>query len=144
MGHYGQVVGDVDGGGLELPGDVFDGGQDFDLGGHIERRGGLIEDNDVGPAGHGHGHHGPLQLSARNLVGIAVADVLRVGQQQAPVEFHGLFFSFGKAHQPVLDRRLGILFDQPVGRVEGGGGTLGHVGDSITPDFPQLSAGERG
>ena len=75
--HHREVVGDVDGGGVELLDDVADRRQHLDLGGDVERRRRLVEDDEVGPAGHGHGGHGPLQLAARDLVRIAEADLVR-------------------------------------------------------------------
>jgi hypothetical protein len=74
-------VGDVDRGGVELFDDVADRGQHLDLGGHVERGGGLVEDDQVGTAGHGHRGHRALQLPARDLVGIAEADLVGVGQR---------------------------------------------------------------
>jgi S-formylglutathione hydrolase FrmB len=68
-------VGDVERGGVELLDDVADRRQHLDLGGHVERGGRLVEDDQVGPAGHGHRGHGALQLAARHLVRIAEADL---------------------------------------------------------------------
>ncbi len=138
LGHHGQVVADIDGRRVELPGDLLDGRQDLDLGGHVQGRGGFVEDDNVRAAGHGHGHHGPLELPPRDLMGVAVADLLRVGQEEAGIDLHGVFFGLGKVHQAVLDGRLGVLADKFVGRVEGGRGGLSHVGYPDPPDVPEV------
>ena len=90
LGHHREIVGDVDRRGVELVDDVADGGQHLDLGGDVERGGRLVEDDEVGPAGHGHGGHGALQLAARDLVGIALADRVGIGQLQPAVEIDGV------------------------------------------------------
>ncbi len=46
-------------------------------------------------AGHGHGRHGALQLSAGDLVWIPEADALRVRQLEASVQILGLFLGQG-------------------------------------------------
>ena len=90
LGHHREIVGDVDRRRVELLDDVAHGGQHLDLGGDVERGGRLVEDDEVGTAGHGHGGHGALQLAARHLVGIAVADRVGIGQLQAAVEIDGV------------------------------------------------------
>jgi hypothetical protein len=65
-----------------------DRGQHLDLGGDVERGGGLVEDDEVGAAGHRHRRHRPLELPARDLVGIAEADLLGVRQLHPAVEVH--------------------------------------------------------
>ena len=80
LGDHGEIVGDVDRRRVELLDDVAHGGQHLDLGGDVERRRRLVEDDEIGPAGHRHGGHGALQLAARDLVGIALADRVGLGQ----------------------------------------------------------------
>src|SRR5690606_21549508 len=134
VGHlrnHGEVVGDVDGRGVELLDDVLAGGQHLDLGGDVEGGGGLVEDDQVGPAGHGPGGHRPLQLAAGDLVRVAVADVLGIGQQQLAVQDLGVLPRLGAAAYAVLDGTLGVLVDEPVRGVERRGRALRHVGDAL-------------
>ena len=42
--HYRQIVGNVDGGGVEFLDDILDRRQHLDLSGHVERRGRFVED----------------------------------------------------------------------------------------------------
>ena len=65
---------------------------------------------------------------------VPVPDVFGVRQQQVFIYFNGVLGRLGKTHQPVFDRRLGILFYQPVGRIEGSRGTLGNIGDTPAAD----------
>jgi hypothetical protein len=83
-------VGDVDGGGVEALDDVAHGGQHFHLGGHVQRRRRLVEDDQVGPGRHGHGGHGALQLTTGHLVRIALADMVGVGQLQRGEQLTGV------------------------------------------------------
>jgi hypothetical protein len=118
LGDHGQVMSDIDGGRIEPAGDFLDGGQHLNLGGHVQGRGGLVENDDIGLAAHGHGHHGPLQLSAGHLMGKAITDVFRIGQQQLRISGDGIFFSLGDAHHTVLHGSFGILPDEAMGRIE--------------------------
>ena len=65
-----------------FPHDFFEREQDFDLGGHIECRGGLIQHYQRWIGDEGHRCHQSLQLAAGNLMRVAPADVIRVGQGQ--------------------------------------------------------------
>ena len=128
--HHGEVVGDVDGRGAELVHDVPYGGQHLDLGGDIERRGRLVEDDEVRAAGHRHGRHGALQLPAGDLVGIAEADALRFRQPEPGIERHRVFLAFLQRGDSVQHRAFGVLVDQPVGRVEARRRRLRDIGDA--------------
>ena len=57
---HGQVMRDVQRGGAELANQRLDQDQHFNLGGDVQRGGGLVEHQDVGAAGHGHSRHGAL------------------------------------------------------------------------------------
>ena len=76
--HDGEIVGDVEGRRVELLDHVADRRQHLDLRGDVERGRRLVEDDQVGSAGHRHGRHGPLQLATRHLMGITKADRLRL------------------------------------------------------------------
>ena len=74
-------------------------------------------------------------------MGIAVADTLGIGKLQPEIERLGIVLGLGPGFDAVLHRRLGELIDQLVGRIEGGCGTLCHVGDT---DAAQVALGTLG
>ena len=123
-------MGDINGRRVVFARDAFNGRQYLDLGRDIQRGGRLIEHNDVRTAGHGHGHHGALQLAAGYLMWIAIPDVFRVRQQQVFIYLDCVLGRLGKGHQAVLDRCFGILLYKPVRGVEGSRRTLGHIGNA--------------
>jgi len=137
-------VGDVDGRRVGLPHDVLDRRQHLDLGRHVEGRGRLVEDEEVGSAGHGHGGHGALKLAARHLVRIAIADAFRIGKLQAPEQVHGLALGVLRAQHVMPGRRLDILIDELVGRIEGRRSRLGDIGHAPAPDLALLGLAQLG
>ena len=77
-----QVVAHVDRRDLALAHDAAKCAQHLDLRRHVERGGGLVEDHDLGVGDQRHRRHQPLQLAAGDLVRVAAADGLRIGQRQ--------------------------------------------------------------
>ena len=73
-------MGNVNGGRIKLLHNVANGGQNFDLSGHIQRRGGFIKDDQIRPARHSHRSHRPLQLPTGHLVRIAKANAIGIWQ----------------------------------------------------------------
>ena len=140
LGDDGEIVGDVERGRIELLDDVADGCKNLDLRGDVQSGCRLVKDDQVRAAGHGHCCHGPLQLASRNLVGIAEADAVRLGQLHAAIEVRRIAFRLTAAHDAVLDRTLAVLVDQLVGRVEAGRGRLRHVGDAPSAQVPRFVA----
>ena len=131
LGHHGEVVADVEGGRAVVADRLPHRGQDLDLGGDVERGGRLVEDDEVGPAGQRHRHHRPLQLAARGLVRVAVAERVGIGQAQLAVEAGGdPLAPRPPLAMPCRTRTSPIWASMRLGRVEGGGGTLRHVGDA--------------
>ena len=135
LGHHRQIVGDVDRRRLKLVDDVADGGEHLDLGGDVEGGGRLVEDDEVGTAGHGHGGHGALQLATRHLVGIAAADHVGIRQLEPAVEIDGVLLGLVAPFETVGEHGLDRLLDDAVGGVEGGGGALGDIGDARAPEL---------
>ena len=85
VGHLGdhcEIMGNVDRRRAIGSNGILDGGEDFNLGGNVEGRGGFVEDDEIRLAGHSHGGHRPLQLPAGNLMRIAETDFFRVRQPQ--------------------------------------------------------------
>ena len=56
-------MGDIEGSFVHFFCDFLDGGQNLNLSGDIQSGRGLIKDYNIGFTGHGHGHHGALELS---------------------------------------------------------------------------------
>ena len=126
-----KVVGDIDGGRLELLDNLADGDKHLDLGRHIQRRGRLVENDQVGPARHGHCRHCPLKLPARHLMRVAEADFIRVGKAQPLIQVDGVGLGLGAAGNAVAQRRLGMLVDDLVGRVEARRRGLRDIGNPL-------------
>ncbi|MCY1428006.1 hypothetical protein D9M71_438760 [compost metagenome] len=79
---------------------------------------------------------------------VALADGLRAGQTQHPVQFDSVGFGLGAADPGVDHGGLDVLVDQPVCRVERCRRTLGNIGDAratqlahvIGPGLEQVDA----
>ena len=83
LGHHGKIMGDVERGDAGIADGVLDRRQHIDLGGHVERGGGFVEDDQVWLRAERHGGHDTLQLAAGNLVRETLADVFRDWAGQA-------------------------------------------------------------
>ncbi|MNC60608.1 hypothetical protein D3C75_1104980 [compost metagenome] len=86
-------------------------------------------------AGHRHCRHHPLQLATGNLVRIALANLLGVGQLQHAVQGDRFRFGLGAVDSAVFYRRFDVLVNQAVCGVERGGGTLRDIGDTQATQF---------
>src|SRR5262249_50819510 len=101
-----------------------------------------IQDQDVGLARHRHRDHGALQLSARDLMRIAIPEGFRRGQIELPKELNGAPFRLRTAEQLITHRHVAYLPDQRLGRIERGGCALRDVGNTLTTDPAPLRASE--
>ena len=81
VGDHGEVVGDVEGGDPVALGEVADRVEDVRLGGHVESRGRLVQDDHLGPVGERHGDRHALLLAARELMRVAAQEVAVGGQE---------------------------------------------------------------
>ena len=95
--HHRQVVADVHRRHLALAHHAAEGAQHLDLRRHVERGGGLVEDHDLGVGDQRHRRHQPLQLAARDLVRVALADGLRIRQRQLAEQRDRLQLGLGRA-----------------------------------------------
>ena len=105
IGHLGddsQIMRDIDGSGLELENHILYRGKDLDLRRNIQCCGRFVENDEIGPARHGHCGHRALQLAPRDLVGIALPDVLGIGQPQAPIDVSRVLSRLFFPHQTML------------------------------------------
>ena len=105
----------------------------------VQCRGGFVGQQQFGLAGQGHGHHGPLALSARELVGVAVCPALRLIHagvlQQLKHAWPGVLFG-----KPLFEfQYFGNLLANGQQRVERGHRLLEDHGDFITAYGPQLA-----
>ena len=68
----------VDGAAPFLAYHIADRLEDFDLRGHIQSRGGLVQNQELRVTCHGHRDHDPLALSTADLIGISLSDLIRI------------------------------------------------------------------
>ena len=92
---------------------------------------GFVQNQQVRLAAQRHGGHQALQLPAGHLVGIALAQAIRIGKLQRPVELLGPDFGLLPAQLPMEDGGLGHLLADGERGIEGGGGALREVGDPL-------------
>jgi hypothetical protein len=128
--HDGEIMRDVEGGGIPLPDQLAQLGQNLDLRRDIQRGCRLIEHEKVRLAGHRHGCHGALQLTARSFMRVAVTEGLGFRQIKRREKLYGLGLCLTPAHQAMADWTFADLRHQRHGRVEGRGGTLCNVSDT--------------
>ena len=118
--HHGEVMGDVERGDMRVADGVLDRRQHVDLRGDVERRGRLVEDDQVGLGAQRHRRHDALELAAGDLVRIALADRVGIGQRQLPEQRPRPFLRFGARRHAMQQRGLDHLVHQLVRGVEGG------------------------
>ena len=130
IGHlrdHSQVMRDVERGNPGQPDRVFDRSKHIDLGGHVQRCRRLIEDDQIGLGAQRHSRHHTLQLPARDLMRIALADGFRVRQGQGAEQFDRARLRLSPCGQPVFQRGLDHLIDQPVRGVKSRRRRLRHI-----------------
>ncbi len=76
--HDAEIVGDQQHGHVELGLELEQKVEDLRLNGHVERRGRLVGDQEIGLVGKRHGDHHPLPLPARKLMRIGLEAALGV------------------------------------------------------------------
>ena len=144
LGHHAQIVGDQDDRGavglLQVLHDV----QDLRLHGHVQRRGRLVRDQDLGIAGQGHGDHHALALAAGHGVGIAAERAF--GIRQAHLGEHVHRDAPGLAHGDLLvaANALAHLLAHAHGGIQAGHGVLEDHGELLAPVGLHLLVAELG
>ena len=141
--HHRQVVADVHRRHLALAHHAAEGAQHLHLRGHVERGGGLVEDHDLGVGDQRHRRHQPLQLPARDLVRVALADGLRLRQRQLAEQRDRLQLGFAARQRAVHDGRLDHLVEDRARWVERGRRALRDVGHGASAQGTQLSRVQR-
>ncbi len=125
-----EIVGDVDRRRAVLANQFSERCQHLDLRGDVEGGRRLVKDQNVGLRRHRHRRHRPLQLPARDLMRIAVAERIGVRQFQRAEQLPRFRQRLRHRHQAVPHRDLAHLLHQRHRRVEAGGGALRDVGDA--------------
>ena len=128
---HGEVVGHVDRRRSLLLDDRLERLQHLDLGGDVEGGGRLVQDQEVRISAKGHRRHQPLELPPRDLVRVAAAEAVRIGEVEGPVELFGPAVGLLPGELAVEHRRLGHLLPNRQGGIEGRGRALGEVGDAL-------------
>ena len=115
-----------------LANQVADQLQDLPGDGHVQRRGGFVGDQEVGPAGKGHRNRDALTLAPRELVRPGVEAARCVGDADPVEKGHRLFACRRRRQTPVQAQRFGHLVADGVHRIEGRHRLLEHHGDAVT------------
>ena len=112
LGHLGddaEIVRDQDDGGADLGLQVLHQVEDLRLDGDVERRGRLVGDQQLGPAGQRDGDHHALAHAAGELVGILVEAALGLGDADQLQHLHGPVVGLAAADALVQPQRLAEL-----------------------------------
>ncbi len=120
---------------------VADQVQDLLLDGHVQRGGGLVGDQQVGPAGQRHGDGDALALPARELVRIGIDALGGIGDAHAVQQCHGLCARRGGVHAAVQAQRLGHLAADGVHRVQRRHRLLEDHADAVAAHLAHLRIG---
>ena len=134
---HAQVVRDQDERHAALGHQVADEVQNLLLHGHIQRRGGLVGNQQVGPAGQRHGDGDALALPARELVRIGIQAPRGIGNAHALQQGQGLAASRCTAHAAVQPQGLGHLVPNAVHGVQRRHGLLEHHADAVAAQAAQ-------
>ena len=110
---------------------------DLILDGYVQRGGGLVGQQQLGPGAQGDGNHGALAHAAGELVGILIQTGLGGGDAHQLEQFNGppALLLLG---QLLPLKGLVHLAADAQHRIEGGHGLLEDHGDLLAPDFLQL------
>ena len=138
-----QIVGDEHDGGIDLVLQVPQQIQDLGLNGHVQSRGRLIGDDQLGVAGQGHGDHDTLAHTAGQLVGEHIVHALAVGDtghlQQVDGAFLDLLLALALA--VVEGNDLVQLSADAEHRVQAGHGLLKDHAHLVTADVQHFLFG---
>ena len=139
-----QVMCDKDDGGAVLLLELIHQAEDLGLDGHVQGGGGLVGNEDLGPAGQSHGDHHPLAHSAGQLVGVLVEHRLGVGDLHRAEHLQALFRRLLLVHALVDHKGLGQLALDGEHRVQAGHGLLEDDGNGVAPDVVHIVHGQLG
>ena len=123
VGHVGddpQIMGDEHDCHVQLGLQPLHQFEDLGFGGHVQRRGRFIGDQQAGVAGKRHRNHHPLAHPAAELVGEGVHALLRQRNMHMLQHFDGDTFCFGRSYILMQQDILGDLVADTVDRTERG------------------------
>jgi len=132
--HNAQIMGDVNDRDAALTLDAADQLQDLGLNGHIQCRGGLVTDQQVGVAGQCNGNDHALAHTAGQLVRVALHALFGIGDAHLFQQLHSLFVGGILGHLVVPQHALHDLLADGHGGVKAGHGVLKHHGDALAVD----------
>src|SRR5262249_39239926 len=138
LGDHAQIVGDDDDRGVDFGLQLVDEVDDLGLDGHVEGGGRLVGDQQLGPAGQGHGDHHALAHAARELVWKIFDAQVSLGDAHTSQDLDGFGAGLGLAHAAVLLERLHELIADTQHGVERGHRVLENHGNFVATDLFQL------
>ena len=136
-----QVVGDEGDGGAQLVPELAHQVQDLGLDGYVQGGGGLVGDEQLRPAGQGHGDHHPLAQAARELIGVAVHPFFGHGHVDHAQGFDGLLPGLLLIEALMEAKDLHELVPHGKDRIERGHGLLKDHGHPVAPDVAEVLHG---
>ena len=141
LGHHAEVVGDEQHAGAAPLLQLADQPQDLRLGGHVERRGRLVGDQQRGIEHQGGGDHDALALAARHLVRIDVDQALGLGQVHGAHDLQHALAPVGLGELGVDLQHLGDLLAHRHDRVQRGHRLLEDHGHARAAQVAQARRG---
>ena len=147
IGHLGdnaQVMGDEQDGGAVLLFKLVHQLQYLRLDGHVQRRGGLVRDQQLGLAGQRHGDHHALPHAAGQLMGILLGHGLGVGYLDVLQHLDHLFPGLIFIHALMDHEGLGHLLFHREHRVQAGHGLLENHRNIVAADLIHIGAAQLG
>ena len=139
---HGQVMGDQQDAHLVFSLNVHEQVQDLALNGDIKGGGRLIGNQQLWPAGQGHGNHDPLPLAAGELMRVGVHPVFRFPDAAAAEQPQPLVPCLVPGHLAMQKQWFQQLVTDGIHRIERGHGLLKDHGNIIAPDMAYLVHGE--
>jgi hypothetical protein len=138
LGHHAQVVRDEHDGHASVALEVAQQREDLRLDGDVQRRGGLVGDEQLGLARQRHGDHDALTHAPAERVWVVAHALLGRRDAHLPQELDGARLGVLLRHLPVQAQRLADLRAHAVDRVERAHGLLEDHGDVVAAQAAHL------
>ena len=138
FGNHAQIMGDQHDGCTHSAVEFHHQLENLRLDGHIQRRGRLIGNQQLGVARQGHRNHHPLAHAARELVRVVVHAALRIGDAHQAQHLSSTGHGCRPRQTLVNAHRLSNLRTHGMYRVERGHGLLEHHGDLVATNAAHL------
>ena len=121
---------------------LLDQAQHLCLGGHVQRRGRFVRDQQIGPRHHRHGDHRPLAHAPRQLERIGAPDAFGVGESHLLEGLKHLLARVGPGFRPVQLEYFGDLIADPVQWRQGPHGFLKDHRNVVAAYVAHLAGGQ--